>query len=755
MPTKRTNQIYWFKEVTKDDISLVGGKGANLGEMTKAGFPVPPGFIVSSKAYFQFLKENNLTTKINHLLRTVNFDHPESLMQVSSHIKNLITHEHLSEELIQEIFHFYKSLGGVLEDPLVAVRSSATAEDLPTASFAGQQETYLNVKGEANLILKIKDAWASLFDARAIFYRHEQKFDHFRVGIAVVVQAMIESEKSGIMFTVDPVLQDKSKIIIEAIYGLGEYIVGGKVTPDHYEVAKDRNTILKTSVATQDVKLERINGKNKESKLSAREGKTQKLTEMEILGLADLGRKLEKHYYFPQDIEWAIEKNHIYVVQTRAITTLHNKKVAETHTPSTKLELLLQGSPASPGLASGPVKILHSIRDMESLMPGDILVASQTNPDFVPAMKKAAAIITEKGGRTSHAAIVSRELGTPAVVGTEHALSILKNGMVVTVNGSKGEVYKGATFLSNDQNSPHDENIHTKTATKVYINLAEPELASSMAAKNVDGIGLLRAEFMMAGIGVHPKKMIRDGKKQEFIEKLASQIEIFCTAFNPRPVIYRASDFKTNEYRGLVGGREYEPVEANPMLGYRGAFRYIHDPEVFALELEAIKIVRQKKNLKNLWLMVPFVRTVRELIEVKKIINDAGLQRSPLFRLWMMVEIPANVVLLDEFIKVGIDGVSVGTNDLTMLMLGTDRDNSEVARSYDEQNPAMLWALEHTIKTARKNHITSSVCGQAASLYPELLEKLLEWGVTSVSVSSDVVPRVREHIAKIERKILK
>jgi pyruvate,water dikinase len=350
---------------------------------------------------------------------------------------------------------------------------------------------------------------------------------------------------------------------------------------------------------------------------------------------------------------------------------------------------------------------------------------------------------------------VSRELGTPAVVGTEHALSILKNGMVVTVNGSKGEVYKGATFLSNDQNSPHDENIHTKTATKVYINLAEPELASSMAAKNVDGIGLLRAEFMMAGIGVHPKKMIRDGKKQEFIEKLASQIEIFCTAFNPRPVIYRASDFKTNEYRGLIGGREYEPVEPNPMLGYRGAFRYMHDPEVFALELEAIKIVRQKKNLKNLWLMVPFVRTVKELVEVKKLINDAGLQRSPLFRLWMMVEVPSTVILLDEFIKVGIDGISIGSNDLTMLLLGTDRDNSEVARAYDEQNPAVLWALEHTIKTSRKNHIMSSICGQAPSLYPDLLEKLISWGITSVSVSPDVIPSVRDHIAKIERKILR
>lgn len=750
----RSDLVLWFKDVDKDDVPIVGGKGANLGEMTRAGFPVPNGFITTSEAYYQYIKENNLTTKIKHLISTANFDKPESLLQVSEHIKKEMMRGEVNEEFQRQVFAYYRQLGHSLKDVRVAVRSSATAEDLPQASFAGQQETFLNVKGEANLMQKIKAAWASLFEARAMFYRHEQKFDHFRVGIAVVVQAMIESEKSGIMFTLDPVTNDKSKIIIEAIFGLGEYIVSGKVTPDHYEVHKTDHDILKRTVSTQDVLLERSSGKNKERKLSISEGKKQKVSDTEILGLADLGRRLEKHYYFPQDIEWAIQNKHFYIVQARPITTIHTKEHKDDDTPSAKLPLLLQGSPASPGIASGPVRILRSVHDMSSLLPGDILVTSQTNPDFTPAMKKAAAIITEKGGRTSHAAIVARELGTPAVVGTEHALTTLKNGMVVTVNGSKGEIYKGATFLSST-NKDQSENSHIKTATKVYVNVAEPEFAASIASKNVDGVGLLRAEFMMAGIGVHPKKVIRDGKKHEFVEKLASQLEIFCEAFNPRPVVYRASDFKTNEYRGLLGGKEYEPVEANPMLGYRGAFRYIHDPEVFELELEAIKIVRQKKNLKNLWLMVPFVRTVRELVEVKKLINNAGLQRSPLFRLWMMVEVPSTVVMLEEFIKVGIDGVSIGSNDLTMLMLGTDRDNSEIARTYDEQNPAVLWAIEHVIKTARKNHISSSICGQAPSLYPELLEKLVSWGITSVSVAPDVIDSVRKHIAKVERTILK
>lgn len=660
--------------------------------------------------------------------------------------------EEMSEELIQDIFSAYKTLGGPLENTLVAVRSSATAEDLPTASFAGQQETYLNVHGEANLILKIKEAWASLFEPRAIFYRHEQNFDHFRVGIAIVVQKMVESEKSGVMFTIDPVTNDKSRVVIEAIYGLGEFIVQGHVTPDHYEVDKKTMEVAMKSISTQDVMLNKIKGKNVEEKIAEKEGKKQKITDNQILEVAVLGRKLEKHYYFPQDVEWAIEDGKVYIVQTRAITTTHTKKAEKT---VITLPLILTGAPASPGIASGPVRILRSSKDMSKVLPGDILVAPQTNPDYVPAMKKAAAIVTEKGGRTSHAAIVSRELGTPAVVGTETATTTLKEGMVITVNGSTGEIYKGGGFVNTAPDDQPQDRQFVKTATKVYVNLAEPELAEKISKRHVDGIGLLRAEFMMAGIGVHPKKMIRDGKKEVFIEKLASQLEMFCKAFYPRPVVYRASDFKTNEYRGLTGGKDFEPVEPNPMLGYRGAFRYMHDPEVFKLELEAIKRVRNDKNLKNLWVMVPFVRNVNELVEVKRIMNASGLQRSPLFKLWMMVEIPSNVILLEEFIKVGIDGISIGSNDLTMLILGTDRDNSEVSREFDEQNPAVLWALEHAIKTAHKHGITASICGQAPSLYPALLEKLVHWGITSVSVSPDVIDSVRENIAKVERKKLR
>ncbi len=757
---QKSKLIAWFKEVDKEDTALVGGKGANLGEMVQAGFNVPEGFVVTANAYYQFVKDNNLTVKIKHLLGSVNREDSHALMQVSEHVKKEIVKGKMSEELIKEVVGAYRRLGGVLKDALVAVRSSATAEDLATASFAGQQETYLNVKGETVLLEKIKEGWASLFDARAIYYRHNQKFDDLKVGIALVVQKMVESEKSGIMFTIDPVTNEKSRIVIESIYGLGELIVQGAEIPDHYEVYKDDFKILLKKISKQKYSLIRFKGKNKKVKVSTKIAQKQKISDDEIISLAKVAKKLEQHYYFPQDIEWAIENKKIYIVQTRAITTTHQNEekpkalhLKVSDLASEKLTPILKGDPASPGIASGPVKVIYNAKEIGKVLAGDILVAPQTNPDFVPAMKRAVAIVTDKGGRTSHAAIVSRELGIPAVVGAQTATKSLKTGTVITVNGVKGEIYKGGHAKSQGK-TVYQEEVDIKTATKVYVNLAEPEFADRTSKLNADGVGLLRAEFMMAGIGTHPKKMIRDGKKKEFIEKLALGLETFCKSFYPKPVVYRASDFKTNEYRNLIGGKEYEPIEPNPMLGYRGVYRYIHDPQVFELELEAIKYVRNKLNLKNLWLMLPFVRTVAELEKVKKIIASSGLSRSSNFKLWMMVEIPSNVILLDKFIDCGIDGVSIGSNDLTMLLLGTDRDNEEVAPEFNEQNEAVLWAIEKVIKTCHKHKITASICGQAASTYPELVEKLVRWGTTSVSVSPDAVASTKRLISEIEKKII-
>lgn len=739
----------------KHDTRYVGGKNANLGEMIAAGFPVPGGFAITSTAYFEFLKQNNLQVQIKHLLGTVNYESTDSLSQVSRHIKKLIISSPVPEHIVKDIFKAYLKLGG---DPLVAVRSSATSEDSKDASFAGQQETFLNVKGEAVLIEKVREAWASLFQARAIYYRHDAKMDHLKTGISLVVQRMVQSESSGVMFTIDPVTNNKNKIVIEAIFGLGEYIVQGIVTPDHYEVSKFDYLILEKLIRVQKVAYVKHGVENKEIKLSEKEGGKQKITDSDITELAHLAKKLEDHYYFPQDIEWAKEKDtpagrqgKLYIVQTRPITTTEKKEEqsAVGTIPEKDAEKMLMGDPASPGIGIGKVKIIRSLSDGKDFEKGMVLVARATNPDYVPLMKKAAAIITEAGGRTSHAAIVSREFGIPAVVGTPMAMSRLKDGMMVTVHGSLGFIYKGSVMLS----SKKEQTLNVDTVTKLYVNLAEPELAARIAARHVDGVGLLRAEFMIAQIGKHPKKFIEEGKQQEFINRLADDLSAFCKAFYPRPVLYRATDFKTNEYRSLVGGKHFEPEESNPMLGYRGAYRYIHDPRVFNLELEAIKKVREKLGLVNLRLMLPFVRTVKDLRDVKKLIADAGLKRSHTFKLFMMAEIPSNVILIDKFIEEGIDGVSIGSNDLTMLTLGVDRDNAEVATEFDERDPAVLWSLERVIRACRENNIEIGICGQAPSEYPDLVEDLVKWGIYSISVSPDAIDRTRRIIHTVEKKI--
>jgi len=776
MPAKKEKFVYWFKEIDKDDVPLVGGKGANLGEMTQAGIPVPPGFIISSRAYFHFLEENLLTEKIKEFLKETDKNHPESYTAVSEKIKKLLGQALIPPEIAHEVIKAYAQLGGIFHNPLVAVRSSATAEDLPDASFAGQQRTFLNVKGEANLMEAVRDCWASLFEPRAIFYRDEKGFDHFKVGLAIPVQKMIQSVASGVMFTVDPVTGDKTKIVVDAIYGLGEMIVQGEVTPDHFVIDKNSLTLLNKIISRQTVQMIRRDEVTKKYYVPERLREKQKISDEEAIKLAKIGLKLHKHYFFAQDVEFAIDKQrHIYIVQTRPVTTLNDSKetkaadileavkteAKKAESEMAKKKVLLTGLGASPGIGWGPVVNIKSPKEIRRVQQGDILVTSMTTPDFVPAMKKVSGIITDKGGLTSHAAIVSRELGVPCVVGTGKATQVLKNRQVVTLDGGEGRVYQGGLEIKSKiidvQESRHSQTEirQMKTATKIYVNLADYSLASEVALKSVDGVGLLRAEFMMAEIGTHPKKIIAEHRQKEFIDFLAEKIGIFCSAFNPRPVIYRATDFKTNEYRNLKGGDIYEPKEANPMLGFRGAYRYIVDQKVFEMELEALKKVRHKMGLKNLWLMIPFVRTPQELLEVKKIVTAAGLSRSASFRLFMMCEIPSNVILLEDFLKVGIDGVSIGSNDLTMLLLGTDRDNSEVASVFDERNPAVLWALEKIIKTCRKEGVACSICGQGPSEYPDLVEKLVEYGISSISVNPDAIERTRELVYAAEGRILK
>lgn len=755
--------VYWFSEVDRKDGSLVGGKGANLGELYRARIPVPNGFIVSSSAYFKFIKDSGLEVKIRSLLKKVDAENSKLLQEASHLIKKSILSSPIPDEVAEQIVKSYETLSNK-RPTLVAVRSSATAEDLPEASFAGQQATFLNIEGKEKLLKSVKECWASLFEARAIYYRENQGFDHLKVGIAVPVQKMVQSEVSGVMFTLDPVTSDKERIIIESVWGLGELIVQGKVNPDHYEVNKKSLEIIKKEPGNQSIQMIKKGTKTLELPVSISFRHKQKLSDEKIIELAKLGKKIENHYLFPQDMEWAMEDDELFIVQTRPVTTIDetSKTIRDVDTKQlTKdLSLLLSGASASPGLAWGKVVIIKNAREIDKVKTGSVLVASMTNPDFVPAMKRASAIITDKGGKTSHAAIVSRELGVPCVVGTNLATKRLKNNTVVTVDGTEGKIFSGSpkidkVKLAQKEAAKHKISENIKTATKVYVNLAEPELAEDIARRNVDGVGLLRAEFMIAQIGTHPRKLIKDKQSKVFVDSLAEGLKSFCSAFDSRPIIYRATDFKTNEYRDLKGGEEFEEHEENPLLGYRGAMRFITDHEVFNLELEAIKKVRNKFGLKNLWLMIPFVRTIKELEEVRKLVHVAGLHRSPSFKLIMMCEIPSNVILIDKFLEAGIDGVSIGSNDLTMLTLGADRDNSKIASDFNELDEAVLWSIERVIKACLKRHLYVGICGQAPSIYPELTRKLVEWGISSVSVSPDVIDKTREIIHESEKELVR
>ncbi|PJC34182.1 phosphoenolpyruvate synthase, partial [Candidatus Roizmanbacteria bacterium CG_4_9_14_0_2_um_filter_39_13] len=665
-------KIVWFEEVSKEDIGLVGGKGANLGEMTNADFPIPYGFIVTSHAYFQFIKESNLLYRLKQTLSIINYDNPTEIEQASEHIQDIIIKAPMPKKLAHEIVEYYEELNtkeneyiekrfsifhhtfnklkNLYDAPTVAVRSSATAEDLPDASFAGQQETYLNVKGDTYLLKKVRECWASLFTARAIYYRQNKGFDHFKVGLAAVVQRMVQSDKSGIAFSIDPVTNDKNKIVIEAVYGLGEYIVQGKVTPDHYEVDKSSIVILKKQTAYQDVKFVRSGLGNKEVKLNKKEGSVQKLTENQIREVALLVKDIENHYYFPQDIEWAIEKGRLFVVQSRPITTVDTVINQDDRMAGKGHDVIVTGAPASPGIGVGRATIITSPKEISKIKHGDVLIAPQTNPDYVPAMKKASAIVTEKGGRTSHAAIVSRELGIPAVVGAEDATKKIKEGMVVSVNGTTGDVFQGSIISKSqisdiESEKAKEDKQKISTITKIYANLAEPEIADQTAKLDVDGIGLLRAEFMIAEIGTHPREFIKQKQEKLFVNKLSRDIEKFVKSFSPRPVVYRATDFKTNEYRNLKGGKLYEPEEENPMIGFRGASRYIADPQVFSMELDAIQNIWDK-GYTNLHLMIPFVRVPWEMVRIRDIVRDHGLLNNKGFKLWMMVEVPAAAIML-------------------------------------------------------------------------------------------------------------
>lgn len=738
--------VRWLEEITKDDIPIAGGKGANMGEMIRIGMPVPPGFVITTAAFERLIQFHNVSDKIKMMLDGINIDDINILMSTSKKIKKLIIFLDFPNEIESEIIDSYKRLSHAdntsatnlteSDAEFVAVRSSATAEDLPGTSFAGQQASFLNVKYEENLIEAVKKCWASLYEPRAIFYRAKNNFKN--PSIAVVVQRMVNSDKSGVMFTVDPI-SGENVMIIESIWGLGEYLVLGEVSPDHYVVDKT-GKVLQKKIGQKPIALVRdhTTGKSIQIKTPDEKISAQVLTDDEISKLVKYGKQLEEYYGEPQDVEFAIEQPNIRIVQTRPVTT--KAKTSEGKMTGVKI---LQGMGASPGIATGKVKIVKNISEIVKIEEGDVLVTTMTSPDLVPKMSKSAAIITDLGGATSHAAIVSREMGLPAIVGTGNGTIILNDGQIVTVDAYHGIVYEGTVSINMEKTRepPHVE----KTKTKVKVNLV---FADKMeVASRTDGVGLLRIEHMVTKSGIHPAKLVREGRSEEYIQILTSGIKPIAARFYPKPVWVRTLDARSDEFRNLEGG-DAEPHEDNPMLGWHGIRRSLDEPGILKAEFEAIKRMRAE-GLDNIHVMLPFVITASEFRKAREIADEIGMGNN--FNLGIMVETPACVFSIEEFCKEGIGFASFGTNDLTMLTLGVDRNNAKIAKLHSEFHPSVLYMLHHVIDICNKYNVESSICGESGS-NPEMVKLLVNWGIRSVSCNMDAVYKIREAVSLAEKE---
>jgi len=774
--------VIWFGDLRKTDVPVVGGKNANLGEMISSGLPVPPGFAVTAYSYEKFIKETHIAEKIYEIINETVTDKndPKQYDAASKKIRKLIEKSVMPEKIEKAVKSAYRELNKKLnlKNTFVAVRSSATAEDLPGASFAGQQETYLNVKGPDDLIDKVVKCWSSLFTPRAIFYRNEQGFAHDKVFISVGVQKMVNSRAAGVMFTLNPVTGETDEIVIEGNYGLGETVVSGAVNPDDFVVDKQTLKIKERRIARKTVQYIRDPKTGETVHLDVPEDKQKQqcVNEEEILKLGELAKRIEQHYGNAQDIEWAIDKDlsfpeNVFIVQSRPETVWSGKPMesstsVEGKKPEEKLKVVVKGSAAGKrGYGVGVAKVVLSPDEAaETMQKGDILVTDMTNPDFVPFMKIASAIVTDKGGITSHAAIVSRELAIPCVVGTETATQVMKTGKEYTVDSRNGIIYEGILREATEATSEASGSIVAVadsvpvTATKIYMNLGVPEKIQDYKNLPFEGIGLMRTEFILASaIGEHPLHFVETGEGQKFVDKLSEGIATVARAIQPRPVVVRLSDFKTNEYRDLKGGDKYEIVEENPMLGWRGCSRYISKwyKEAFRLECQAIKKCRTEWGLKNVWVMLPMVRTLWEAEKVLAIMKEEGLERSRDFKVWFMAETPAIAIMADKFSKM-VDGYSIGSNDMTQGILMIDRDSERLGQMgyFDERDPAVKRIIAHLIKVAHENGCTVSICGEGPSNLPDFAEFLVRAGIDSISVNNDAIVATKKHVASVEQKII-
>lgn len=783
--------LKFFEKLALSDIASVGGKNASLGEMyhhlRPQGVNLPNGVATTAEAYYYFLEKAGLNARIEEELRDLDINNMQALAKCGRTIREMIVEADLPEDFEDEIKRGYIELshecGHPKGDLVVAIRSSATAEDLPNASFAGQQATFLNIRGEHDVLVAVKECIASLFTDRAIVYRVSNGFSHMKVALSVGIQQMVavRSECAGVMFTIDTESGFKNAVVVSSIYGLGENIVQGHVSPDEFIVFKPTMAILKRKLGTKKMKMiPGLGSTTKNIPVAKQDQERFSITDEQVKTLADWGMKIEAHYGRPMDIEWALDEDDgkLYIVQARAETVQSRRD--ETKVEEYRLleegEAIVHGTSVGNHIGAGKANRIMSVKDIDDFKAGDVLVTEMTDPDWVPIMKIASAIVTDKGGRTCHAAIVSRELGIPCVVGTGNASSLIEDKQPVTVvcgGGDEGTVYKG--ILKYDIDSTDIKDLK-RPKTKIMMNIGSPDHAFAYSHIPNDGVGLAREEFIIdSHIKIHPLALLKfdevkdkgvraqineltkgyDDKAQYFIDKLAEGIAMIGAAFYPNDVIMRFSDFKSNEYANLIGGRQFEPEENNPMIGWRGASRYYSEEyqDAFALECKAMKKVRNELGLTNVKAMVPFCRDLTEAKKVLAIMAKNGLKRGENgFQAYVMIEIPSNVILADHFAQL-FDGFSIGSNDLTQLTLGVDRDNHTVAHVYDENNPAVKELIKHVIKVAKKHKVKIGLCGQAPSDYPKFARFLVEEGIDSISLAPDTIVKTTIDLEKLEAKL--
>lgn len=769
----REKNIVWLSELSKKDIPIAGGKGANLAEMYNAGMPVPPAFIITSKAFNEFITDSNLKERILEILGTIQYEDTKDLEEKAKQIRGMILSTDFPKDLSEEIIESYSFLNeDENQEPcFVAVRSSATTEDLATASFAGQQETFLNIKGNKDLLDYIRKCWASLYTARAIYYRNKNNFPHETSLIAVVVQKMVNSETSGVMFTINPANNNKNELVIEGVFGLGEGIVSGTIEPDTYIFDKESGEMTSKRLGKKKVTfIKDENGKTIQEPVPTEKQEEQVFNESELNELFKHGRNIEEHYDWPQDIEFALEKGKVYIVQSRPVTTLE-KEMKEVKIKNDYV--LLKGLAASRGVASGPVKVIYSLGELDKIQEGDILVTKMTNPDMVVTMQKSKAIITDEGGMTAHAAIVSREIGIPCVVGTKEATKMFHDGQIVTVDGTNGIIYSGEIVLEEAEKSPESEeiisgiyspkeqSIQEKTENKeefkltdknkkilVKVNCDLPYVAKKAAITGADGVGLVRIEFIIAQSGVHPAEYIREKRMSDYTIVLANGLKEIAEAFKDKPIWIRTSDIRTDEYRSLKGA-EQEPRESNPMLGWHGIRRGLDQEEMLKSEFRAIKQLHDL-GYSNVGVMIPFLINVDEFIRAKEMAKEVGLDVDKM-DFGVMIETPASCWIIEDLCKQGIKFISFGTNDLTQLTLGIDRNSERLASLYSEMHPSMKGQMKMVIDICNKYNVQTSICGQAGS-NPEMVKFLLNSGISSVSVNLDSVSLIKNIVNKFQEE---